>query len=1618
MHVLKHEKLVKSKLFMRRILPLVALLFYSLQLLSQGIGFGCPETIDQQNTIINTGSQGIDQFQTFTAGSNGSLTGIDFQTNSCPSYTYVLTIYSGAGTGGTVLFSGTFTNSGMCNNWQPSNIALASAPVLSNGNVYTLRLQSTTNMFTTVSNTSLYGGGYYYSNSYGTPAGWDLNFRTRMQTSTAYPPNTITASGALTVCAGGNTTLSASGGGFSFQWYNVGGAIAGATGINYTAPAGNSYAVVKTNTANGCFATSNTLVVTASAITSTNVSYSVCPGNSIALTSIPSGTASWNTGATSLSIAVSPTVFTSYTVQAGVPLGCITRTISDVFVNKAPVLDVNGLTATVNLGSMQTNNSDWSTIYYPFTDPLPANARITGYEFDYDVVDQAWGGSGCGLGTQVSGEPAGGTIVLATLTHTNYFAASAGSTYTLGGTNSVGINFCGWSGWQAFLTNVKLIIHYDLPTQSICFGQTATLTATGASTYTWSPAITNGAAFSPTTTAVYTVSGTSSNGCLASKVVTMQVRPVPTLTVTGTATTCVGGTITQVVSGGNTYTWSTGNTSTTQTFSPNGIVNYTISSTNTISACSVNSVYAVNGLPRPSISVPNYTICNGGTATLVPTGALTYTFSSGNNTVSPISTTSYSISGTSTAGCTSTAVAVSSVIVNALPALTAGGISAICLGKSTTLTAGSADTYSWSTGATSASVVLSPTSTTQYSVTGTNTTTSCKATSILNVTVNPLPPVAAAGGTICAGRSFTFSPSGGISYTYSSGSSIVSPTTTTNYTITGSNANSCTNSAVSSVVVFTVPNIAASSGTMCFGTNYIVNPTGAISYTINDATTNTITVGSVTLTPTVTTTYTISGNSINGCRSVTDAVITVTVHNLPTISAASQTMCAGQTITFSPIGAATYTWLPAGPIVSPAATTSYTLSGTSSLGCTNIAVIAPAVTVYSLPIVAISGGSICSGNTFTFGPTGALSYVFIPSGPTVTPASTTQYSVFGTSALGCSNTLAAIATVSVFATPSLTVNSGSICSGNVFTITPTGASTYVFSAPGTATVSPLSNTQYSVSGTSTAGCTSTAVAVAQVTVNPRPNISVNSGTLCQGMTFTLIPSGASTYNFSNGSNTVNPMSTTSYSVSGTSSLGCSSTSLAISTVTVFNTPTITVNSGSICSGQVFTVVPNGAASYVISGGSFTVNPIVTTSYSVTGTSSAGCGSSVTAISSVSVETTPTISAPSGTICVGNSFTLQPSGATTYSIAGGNSVVSPTSTTNYQIIGYSPNACASAPISPTVLVNNLPTVTAVFNPSVVCIGFSVLPVASGAQTYNWSSNITNNTPRNFSVSGTHTVEGTDANGCSNSATVGVVVNNLPVLNVASNNSVSCEAETVTLTATGAASYTWSTASVTGSIVQSPTATTLYTVTGTDANTCVNSVVFSQSVVPCAETFNAFPTITDVECEGKKNGRIVISASAGYSNKSFNYVWSNPGLCSGIECGTVDSLDEGIYSVKVIMTYTLNGFFVKKDSLVVGPLKIEDKNGPCSVTIFQGITANSDGQNDHLFVENLQLYPKNKVTIFNRWGNVVAEISGYDNVENVWPRADENDKLQASTYFYIIDLGEGGKPIKGWIEIIKN
>ncbi len=186
---------------------------------------------------------------------------------------------------------------------------------------------------------------------------------------------------------------------------------------------------------------------------------------------------------------------------------------------------------------------------------------------------------------------------------------------------------------------------------------------------------------------------------------------------------------------------------------------------------------------------------------------------------------------------------------------------------------------------------------------------------------------------------------------------------------------------------------------------------------------------------------------------------------------------------------------------------------------------------------------------------------------------------------------------------------------------------------------------------------------------------------------------------------------------------------------------------------------------------------------------------------------------------------------------------------------------------------------------------------------------------------------------------------------------------------------------------------------------------------------FPAFNGVSCLGKTDGFISITvhvsgiAPTATNQITYMYYWQPSTVCPTNDCPTVRDLTPGTYSVLVV---TNNGTLtLPSDTIMFQNIVITDNFSPCLINVYNGMTPNHDGKNDFLLIENIEQYPNNEVDIYNRWGQSLAHIENYDNVNKRWNGTlGSSDALAPTgTYFYIIHLGDSStKPIKGWIELL--
>lgn len=784
----------------------------------------------------------------------------------------------------------------------------------------------------------------------------------------------------------------------------------------------------------------------------------------------------------------------------------------------------------------------------------------------------------------------------------------------------------------------------------LCTGSTGTLTASGLSTYTWSPGSFTGSSFviNPTASTIYTVVGTTTVGCTATKTVNMAVNANPTLSITSSSSSiCFGGSTSLTAAGGTSYNWNTGSSATSIVVSPTAATIYTVTGTNALGCSNTQTISVlVNTLPSISASSSSSAICIGATATLTASGGSTYSWNTGATsaaiTASPSSATTYTVTGTNALGCSNTQTI--SVSVNALPVINANSSSAsICGGSTATLTATGGNSYSWNTGATSAVISVSPSTSTTYTVTGTN-ALGCTNTQTVSISINATPTINATSSpaTICSGATATLTGTGASTYTWNPGSSVggvynVTPSATTIYTVSGTSVAGCSTTQTLSLNVNTTPTVNAlpSSAAICSGNTTTLTGSGASTYAWSPG----ALVGTaVSVNPNTTTIYTVTGTS-SGCTNT--KTVSITVNITPTVNAvgSSSAICSGATATLTGTGASTYNWLPGGSTssaitVNPSTTTIYTLTGTGSTGCVNTKTLS--LTINAIPTVSAtsSAASVCSGSAATLTGSGASTYTWNPGSLTgtsvvVNPNSTTLYTVLGLSAAGCSDTQTISITANSIPVLTLTATSNTVCLNNATTLSATGANSYTWN-PGSLTGASITRTitaatVYTVNCLSLEGCSSLATISISLNncptaVNDATNTIANTSVISNastndagkiGGTYSVgaptIGSGSITMNPATGQYTYTPalgysgITTVSYTLCNGSPVVCSS---AVITITVFpalianpdiiattpavaTTGSLTLNDLGYVAGATYTVSVTQPSA---STGTLTVNP--------------------------------------------------------------------------------------------------------------------------------------------------------------------------------------------------------------------------------------------------------------------------------------------------------------------------------------------------------------------------------------------------------------------------------------------
>lgn len=1377
---------------------------------------------------------------------------------------------------------------------------------------------------------------------------------TTTQTITITQPPALTATQSQTniACNGactGTATVSAAGGtpGYSYSW-----APSGGTGLTASSLCAGTYTCTITD-ANGCVITKTFTITQPPALTATSSSTpATCGGNNGSVTANPAGgtpgySYSWNC------VPVQTTA-----TATGLPTGTYTCTVTDL----------NGCTTTV-------------------TATVGSTGGITGTITATNNVTCFGGNDGSATATPTGGT---GPYVYA-------WAPSGGNTAT-GAPLSAGNYTCTITDANGCIATVTVAITQPpaiTATQSqtniTCNGGcngTATVVASGGNgtyTYSWAPAGGTGATASGLCAGTYTCTISSPAGCSITNTFTITQPTAVTASTTTAPSTCgnPNGSATVTPGGGTpgyTYSWNTVPVQTTATAT--GLVNgsYTVTVTD-LNGCTTTAVANVINTGGPTVSIPSFTniICFGGS-----TGSATASASGGTGPYlyswnsSPAQTTStatglpagsYTCTVTDVNGCSSTA----SVTLTQNPAITATTsqvnvlCNGSCTGVATVVASGGTGTYNYAwtpsggSGASATSLCAGTYTCMISSPAG------CSITQSFSITQ---PPALTATGSqvdeLCNGgntATATVNPAGGNGpYSYSWNTSPVQTTQTAtgltagSYTCTVTDANLCTTTAS-----FTITEPTALSTTTSFVQSTCGNANGSATVNIAGGTPaygvswNTVPVQTTTTaTGLFAGSYTVTVTDANGCTAT--ATVNVTNSGSPTavISASTNVSCFGgnngdATVTAGAgTGPYSYSWTTS-PVQTTATATgltagAYTVTVTDANGCTAT----DSVIITEPPALTISGSTTavdCFGNS-----TGTASVVAGGGSP--------MYNYSWNS------------------TPSQTTAAATSLPAGSYTCTVTDANGCIITQSLTVTEPP------------------------QLTISVA-GFNVSCFGSCDGQVVVIPNGGTPTYAFSwnTGCNqpSCNAICTGSYTVDVTDANGCIAT--ASTTVTEPTAISITTSEVDAHCNQ-----SDGSASANANGGTGTLNyqwiggpantnypNIPAATYSVIVTDANGCSDTATAIvnnlngvttSLTSVTNLNCFNSNDGAIVTGAAGGISPY---TYSwtapAVSVNGSASSLPAGSYTLTVTDASGCTST-VSATVTQPTAVTLAASATPAAVCAGTGVQLSATGGggtpgYTYNWMPGPMAGNSQNIipAATTTYTVYVVDANGCSDSTTVPVTVNPVPVAVLTASQTSGCAplcvdfSDLSTVAAPGVIS-SWSWDFGDGSPVsaqQNPQQHCFYnpgtytiTLDIVTADGCTATITMPAYITVFANpvaAFGASPQPTTI-----LNPEIFFSDS---SVNATSWTWSFGDLTnatSSLQNPSFIYPDPTCYQVTLSVSSIDGCIDTVSKEICIGP----------DATIFvpNAFSPNEDGVNEVFMPVGVGIDPEHfEMWIFDRWGNMI-------------------------------------------------
>ena len=1110
----------------------------------------------------------------------------------------------------------------------------------------------------------------------------------------------------------------------------------------------------------------------------------------------------------------------------------------------------------------------------------------------------------------------------------------------------------------------------------------------------------------------YYIVGASLAGCSDTTAVTVTINPKPTVVVTDPDTVCAPGTVditaaavTAGSTAGLTYTYFTDAAATIVLATPAAVAasgTYYIVGT-TLAGCSDTAAVNVVVELQPAVVTVAQNVCLPNTTadltlagvTAGSTAGLTFTYYSdaAATIVYPTPATAvagtYYIVGMSAAGCSDTAAV--TVTVNPKPTVVTVNPAAVCAPSTVDLTlpavtagstAGLTFTYFTDSLATTAYLTPAAADSGTYYIVGT-TLAGCSDTTAVTVTVNPLPVLDMSGTNlscfaVCNGTAMAAVAGGSPQYIYTWSTGIADTTANITDTITG----------------------------LCAGS------------------------------------YTLTVTDSNGCAVVDSVIITEPAQINANVVATDVTcngLCNGSAIASPSAGTAPYTFAwstgSVDTMVTGLCSGTYTVIVTDSLGCSssNPFVVLSAPPVLTNAVINNASCGLCNGDV-TLAPSGGTApYTYLwGNGDTISAIDNLcagLYSVTITDSTGCSTNFSIPISnpggVTAVDITSTNVSCFGLCDGSVTAATPVGGVapySYLWISGGetTTTLSNLCQGVYFLQVADSSGCSIIDSVVitepSQMFVNPF--VTAAACNVCDG-SVTIVPSGGVApysvlWSNASTSDTLVNLCAGLYSVQVTDSVGCSQN--VVVPVSSQNGPSLAISAtpptcNNTCDATATVVASGGTTPYTYLWNDPAAQTSATATALCSGTffvqvTGGGCSS----FTQVTIANPAPIgfgfantNNPSCNGSTDGSITVIPSGGTlpyTYSwsiTTGSGDSADSLSAGSYTVTVTDASGCTGTQTNTLINPSALTIANAITNASCNTVPDGAIDITVGGGTpgysYQWSGG-SNATTQDLAgiLPDTYIVVVTDTNGCTIADTVDVL-STVTVLASAGNDTAFCQPGTALLSASGssanATGYQWymitsPVDSLIGSTVDitlvPPSGATSYYVIA-DSGGCAHR----DTVVVTANPLPAVDAGPDMSIIG---GTSVVLGGNPTGPAGSSYMW-NP------TTNTDDTISNPGVTPLVTTTYTVtvtsSEGCVSSDVITITVAS--------DITFANGFSPNGDGVNEEWIIEKIELFPNCVVEIYNRWGELLFQSTGYT---ETWKGEYKGEQLPVGTYYYIINL----------------